>query len=218
MFNINYPNGGRIMIEKILFFHDWLLVFILPITLITICSILLIKNIKYINRNLLDSQVIELLWTIGPLVILGLIGLPSLKLLYLIDEIYESRRTIKTMGRQWYWQYDYPDIPSYDSFMIQENYRNLEVDHRLVTPSNTNVQMLISAADVLHSWTLPTMAVKADAVPGRVNKLSLKPRRPGVYYGQCSEICGRNHRFMPISMERYAFNQRFTLKVRLVKG
>lgn len=214
MFNISYQNGGRSIIERILLFHDWLIIFVLSISLITVVSIWIIKESKLLNRNLLDSQVVEITWTIGPILILAAIGLPSLKLLYLFDSIESTRLTVKVLGRQWYWQYDYPDVPSYDSYLVGRLYRNLDVDHRLVAPSNTNVQLLITAADVLHSWTIPTMAVKADAVPGRVNKLNLNPKRPGVYYGQCREICGRNHRFIPISIESYKFNQSFTLKVK----
>lgn len=218
MLNINYQNGARGMIERILTFHDWMLVFVFSISLFTLRSIRMVKRDSYHNRNFLDSQKLETIWTIGPLTILVLIGLPSLKLLYLSDGIELTTITVKALGHQWYWQYDYPDMPAFNSYLVHRDYRNLEVDNRLVTLSNTNVLFLITAADVLHSWTLPTLAVKADAVPGRVNKLNLISDRPGVYYGQCSEICGRNHRFMPISIESFVFNLRFTLKVILNKG
>jgi len=137
------------------------------------------------------------------------LALPSLRLLYLLDEINDSALTLKVVGHQWYWSYEYSDFldVDYDSYIIpfddlsSGDYRLLEVDHRTVVPFSVDVRVLVSAADVLHSWTVPSLGVKADAVPGRLNQLSFFCSRSGVFYGQCSEICGANHSFIPIVVE-----------------
>ena len=120
-----------------------------------------------------------------------------------MDEAAIGNLTVKALGHQWYWHYEYPGSSSFDSYLNVRPYRLLDSENRLSIPILQGAQMLITAADVLHSWTIPSMGIKADAVPGRVNKLSLRRKRVGVHYGQCSEICGRNHRFMPIAMETY---------------
>jgi len=187
--------------ELILVFHDWLILFLFPIIVGTLCSIFIVRGSTYLQRSYKDSQVVELLWTVFPSLVLIAIGIPSLRLLYLVDETGRTGITVKALGHQWYWEYDYPEYPTIDSYLIKREYRLLDTDNRLFLPLGQVVQMLVSSADVLHSWTLPTISVKGDAIPGRVNKLSLELKRSGVYFGQCSEICGRNHRFIPISME-----------------
>lgn len=160
------------------------------------------------------GTLIEIIWTITPAIILLIIAVPSFSLLYAMDEIISPAITIKTLGHQWYWSYEYSDyinenkeFINYDSYMIPEedlelgSFRLLEVDNRMVIPINTHVRMIISAADVLHSWAIPSLGVKCDAIPGRLNQTSLFVKREGVYYGQCSEICGVNHGFMPIVVE-----------------
>jgi len=162
-----------------------------------------------IDQYMYESQELELFWTIVPSFILIFIGLPSIRLLYLLDEVYNPAITIKTIGHQWYWSYEYSDFKSleFDSYIIPSAelnsrlYRLIDVDNRIITPFNAQVRLLITAADVLHSWTIPSIGVKADAVPGRLNQINFYSNRPGVYYGQCSEICGANHRFIPIVME-----------------
>jgi cytochrome c oxidase subunit 2 len=132
-----------------------------------------------------------------------------LRLLYLIDETTEPRITLKTVGHQWYWSYEYSDFSEieFDSYMVPTNslessdFRLLEVDNRVVLPYLTQIRVLVTAADVLHSWTIPSLGIKADAVPGRLNQLNVFFNRPGIFYGQCSEICGANHSFMPIRVE-----------------
>lgn len=128
---------------------------------------------------------------------------PSLRLLYLTDERRYYRATLKVVGHQWYWSYEYDarDI-RFDSYIVEGPLRLLEVDNRVVLPAHLPIRALITAADVLHCWTLPVLGVKADAVPGRLNNIALFLDRCGVYYGQCSEICGSNHSFMPIRLER----------------
>jgi cytochrome c oxidase subunit 2 len=160
------------------------------------------------NRFLLDGQFIEIIWTVVPALILLVIALPSLRLLYLIDEVAEPSLTLKAVGHQWYWSYEYSDFTNieFDSYMLPESelrggIRLLEVDNRVVLPYLSRVRILIRAADVLHSWTIPRLGVKADAIPGRLNQLNLVFNRPGIFYGQCSEICGANHSFIPIRVE-----------------
>lgn len=177
--------------------------------------ILIIVIGRHINQNLLEMQIVEWVWTIIPAILLLQIALPSLLLLYILDETVDSSLTLKTIGHQWYWSYEYRDFWSlardkgleFDAYMIpsseiESNYfRLLDVDNRTVVPVQTQIRILISSADVLHCWAVPSFGVKADAVPGRLNQVKFISQRPGLYYGQCSEICGANHRFIPIIIE-----------------
>nr|QJH88487.1 Cox2 [Pterocladiophila hemisphaerica] len=164
--------------------------------------------------NTAHGTIIEIIWTITPAIILLFIAVPSFSLLYAMDEIISPAITIKTLGHQWYWSYEYSDYLnvlneciSYDSYIIPEEdlkkgqFRLLEVDNRMVVPINTHIRLIVSAADVLHSWAVPSLGIKCDAIPGRLNQTSIFIKREGVYYGQCSEICGINHGFMPIVVE-----------------
>lgn len=163
-----------------------------------------------------ESLILEIVWTIIPSVILLSIAIPSFALLYSIDEIIDPVLTIKVIGYQWYWEYEYPDFNQnqlvFQSYMINESdlaegeLRLLEVDNRLVIPTNMHIRILVTANDVLHSWAVPSLGVKMDAVPGRLNQISLFCKKTGIYYGQCSEICGVNHGFMPIVVESIPFN------------
>jgi cytochrome c oxidase subunit 2 len=164
---------------------------------------------------MVHGTTMEIIWTIFPSLILMLIAIPSFALLYSMDEIVDPAITIKAIGHQWYWTYEYSDYNSYykqqsltfDSYMIPEDdlelgqLRLLEVDNRVVVPAKTHLRLIITSADVLHSWAVPSLGVKCDAVPGRLNQTSIFIEREGVYYGQCSEICGTNHAFMPIVVE-----------------
>nr|YP_009316517.1 cytochrome c oxidase subunit 2 [Kappaphycus alvarezii]AOV83600.1 cytochrome c oxidase subunit 2 [Kappaphycus alvarezii] len=160
------------------------------------------------------GTLIEIIWTVTPAVILLIIAVPSFSLLYAMDEIISPAITIKTLGHQWYWSYEYSDyanedgeIINFDSYMVPEEdlekgqLRLLEVDNRMVVPINTHIRIIVTGADVLHSWAIPSLGVKCDAIPGRLNQASLFIKREGIYYGQCSEICGINHGFMPIVVE-----------------
>jgi len=204
-----FQNRASPLIEQLIFFHDHaLLILILITTLVGYFMLSLIVN-SYINRFLLDGQIIEIIWTVLPAVILVILALPSLRLLYLIDETTEPRLTLKTVGHQWYWSYEYSDFNNieFDSYIIPSNslnegdFRLLEVDNRVILPFITHIRFLVRAADVIHSWTVPALGVKADAIPGRLNQLNILINRPGIFYGQCSEICGANHSFIPIRVE-----------------
>jgi len=203
------------IIEELIFLHDFInliLIFIISFVRYIIISILFNK---FININLLERQIIECIWTIIPAIILIQIAIPSLLLLYILDESIDSSLTIKVLGHQWYWSYEYTDFWSirknsqieFDSYIIPSNdidsiiFRLLDVDNRTVIPYNVHIRMLISSADVLHAWTVPSLGVKADAIPGRLNQVKFIGQRPGIFFGQCSEICGANHSFMPIVIE-----------------
>nr|YP_001718389.1 cytochrome c oxidase subunit II [Loxocorone allax]BAG12574.1 cytochrome oxidase subunit II [Loxocorone allax] len=206
---LNFQDSASPLMEQLIYFHDHAMLVVMMITtLVGYAMITLMKN-KFLCRTLLESQQIEVIWTILPAIVLIFLALPSLRLLYLLDEVSNPLITFKAVGHQWYWSYEYSDFLNleFDSYMIPEDellkgdYRLLEVDHRAVVPMGCNVRALITSADVLHSWTVPSLGVKIDAVPGRLNQLSFLINRPGVFYGQCSEICGANHSFMPIVLE-----------------
>ena len=206
---IGFQNRASPLIEQLIFFHDHALLILILITTLVGYFILSLVTNKFVNRYLLDGQIIEIIWTVLPAVILIILALPSLRLLYLIDETTEPRITLKTVGHQWYWSYEYSDFKDieFDSYMMPSNelekgqFRLLEVDNRVILPYLTQVRLLVTAGDVIHSWTIPSLGIKADAVPGRLNQLNVFFNRPGVFYGQCSEICGPNHSFIPITVE-----------------
>lgn len=191
-----------------------MLVIIIVLTFVSYALISLLLN-KYTCRNIYEAQAVEAVWTILPAFILLFLALPSLQLLYLTDEIVEPGVTIKAIGHQWYWRYEYTDFCDieFDSYIIntvdleEGQFRLLEVDNRIVLPINIEIRLLVSAADVIHSWTVPALGVKADAIPGRLNQIRFIIQRPGVFYGQCSEICGANHRFIPIAVESVNTNR-----------
>jgi len=206
---IGFQNRASPLMEQLIFFHDHALLIVILITTLVGYFIMSLVTNKLVNRYLLDGQIIEIIWTVLPAVILIILALPSLRLLYLIDETTEPSITLKTVGHQWYWSYEYSDFNEieFDSYITPTNdlidgqFRLLEVDNRVILPYLTQVRLLVTAADVIHSWTVPSLGIKADAVPGRLNQLNVFFNRPGVFYGQCSEICGANHRFMPIRVE-----------------
>nr|QPL15860.1 cytochrome c oxidase subunit II [Acanthephyra sp.] len=212
--SLGFQDSASPLMEQLIFFHDHtLLVLILITTLVGYMLASLFFN-TLTNRFLLDGQTIEIIWTVLPAIVLIFIALPSLRLLYLLDEVNSPSVTLKTIGHQWYWSYEYSDFlqVEFDSYMLPTNelsdagFRLLDVDNRTVLPMNTQIRVLISAADVIHSWTVPALGVKADAVPGRLNQVSFTINRPGLFFGQCSEICGANHSFMPIVIESTSIN------------
>nr|YP_009907505.1 cytochrome c oxidase subunit II [Alviniconcha boucheti]YP_010852744.1 cytochrome c oxidase subunit II [Alviniconcha marisindica]QLI54069.1 cytochrome oxidase subunit 2 [Alviniconcha boucheti]WGL39484.1 cytochrome c oxidase subunit II [Alviniconcha marisindica] len=204
-----FQDAASPLMEELIFFHDHaMLILVMVMSLVTYAAVSLILN-KYTCRSLVEGQEIETIWTIIPAVILVFLALPSLRLLYLLDEVGDCGLTVKTIGHQWYWSYEYSDFLNieFDSYMVPTDelnpgdFRLLDVDHRVVLPTQTDVRILVTSADVIHSWAIPSLGVKADAIPGRLNQLSFYVKYPGVFYGQCSEICGANHSFMPIVLE-----------------
>nr|AAA20567.1 cytochrome oxidase II [Lemur catta] len=206
---LGFQDAASPIMEELLYFHDHTLMIMFLISSLVLYIISLMLTTELMHTNTMDAQEVETVWTILPAAILILIALPSLRILYMMDEIATPSLTLKTMGHQWYWSYEYTDYEDlcFDSYMTPSSdlkpgeLRLLEVDNRVVLPTELAVRMLISSEDVLHSWTVPSLGVKTDAIPGRLNQATLMASRPGVYYGQCSEICGANHSFMPIVLE-----------------
>nr|YP_010329468.1 cytochrome c oxidase subunit II [Haemaphysalis colasbelcouri]UNO54003.1 cytochrome c oxidase subunit 2 [Haemaphysalis colasbelcouri] len=206
--SLSFPDSNSPIMEQMMFFHDHSMMIILIITIITIYMVINIILNSFTSRSLMEGQDIEIIWTIIPAMTLIFIALPSLHLLYLTDELFSSQISVKIIGHQWYWSYEYSDFnKEFDSFMIPEqemmknSFRLLDTDNNLIIPYNTSIKFLITSADVIHSWTVPSLGMKMDAVPGRLNQCFSFAKRPGLFFGQCSEICGANHSFMPISME-----------------
>nr|WES82285.1 cytochrome c oxidase subunit II [Zootermopsis angusticollis] len=206
---MNLQDSASPIMEQLIFFHDHTLM-IVTMILVSVLYLMTSMTInKNVNRYMLEGQTIELIWTIAPAVILVFITTPSLRLLYLMDEIHNPTMTIKTIGHQWYWSYEYSDFikVEFDSYMTpyeednKKMFRLLETDNHVTLPMNSFIRIIVTAADVLHSWTIPSLGIKADATPGRLNQSSFMINRPGLLYGQCSEICGANHSFMPIVIE-----------------
>lgn len=197
------------IMEELINFHDFTIIIITIITTLVGLNLLFICNYKITDQYLVQNQTTEILWTILPVFILLLIASPSLKALYLLDDPFSPNITIKATGHQWYWSYEYSDFPDleFTAYILPEvdllpQYnRLLETDNRVVLPLSTPIRVITTGGDVIHSWTVPALGVKADAIPGRLNQISFSINRPGIFYGQCSEICGTNHRFIPIKLE-----------------
>ena len=197
--------------ESIVFFHDNVM-FLIVLIVVLVSWIMLVSIFnRYYYRYLIEGTIIEILWTLIPAFVLVFVAFPSLQLLYSMDEIVDPSLTIKAIGHQWYWSYEYSDIDEegieFDSYMIPTidlesgDLRLLEVDNKVIIPVNTQIRVIVSGADVIHCFAVPSLGVKVDAIPGRLNQSSFLIKRPGFYYGQCSEICGSDHSFMPIVLE-----------------
>jgi cytochrome c oxidase subunit 2 len=200
--------------DRLSAFHDELLIII---TLITVFVLgLLVYVIWRFNqqRNPVPSRtshntVIEMLWTVVPVLILVIIAIPSFKLMYYMDRVPNPEMTIKVTGHQWYWSYEYPDQSglAFDSNIIPDDQlkpgqkRLLDVDNPLVVPEDTIIRVLVTGTDVIHSWFVPSFGVQEYAIVGRLNESWMKIEHAGTYYGQCNQICGVNHAFMPIKVE-----------------
>jgi len=200
--------------EQLTDFHNLLLVVITAITLLVLALLVYVMvrfNAKA-NPNptrTSHNTILEVAWTVLPVVILVVIAVPSFKVLYFMDKTENADMTLKVVGHQWYWEYQYPDHEglTFSSYMVPDEdiqpgqHRLLEVDNRIVLPVDSNIRIIITAGDVLHSWAMPALGIKKDAIPGRLNETWARIDREGVYYGQCSEICGTNHGYMPIAIE-----------------
>nr|YP_009236465.1 cytochrome c oxidase subunit II [Scolopsis vosmeri]AMH85776.1 cytochrome c oxidase subunit II [Scolopsis vosmeri] len=206
---LGFQDAASPVMEELLHFHDHAMMIVFLISVLVLYIIVAMISTKLTDKYILDSQEIEIIWTVLPAITLIMIALPSLRILYLMDEINNPHLTIKAIGHQWYWSYEYTDYSDlgFDSYMLPTQdltpgqFRLLEADHRMVIPVESPIRILVTAEDVLHSWAVPALGVKMDAVPGRLNQATFIASRPGVYYGQCSEICGANHSFMPIVVE-----------------
>lgn len=208
----SFQDANSPIIEELIFFHDFVMLILVYIISVVGIKLVKVNYNKLININLIEGQVLECIWTIIPALILIQIAIPSLLLLYILEESYKCSLTLKITGHQWYWRYEYSNfwnlnsIPlEFDSYLISnilnKNFRLLEVDNRIILPFKISTQFLVTAADVLHCWTIPSLGIKVDAIPGRLNQLKFISYHPGLLYGQCSEICGTNHSFIPIVIE-----------------
>ena len=208
---LSFQNPATDLMGSVVGLHN---VILIVMSLITVFVLFLLFYVSFrfsAKRNPIPSTrthntVVEVLWTAIPIVILVVLAIPSFKLLYQQEKSENYDMTVKVIGHQWYWEYEYPDHGDFyfESYMIQDedlkegDLRLLTVDNPLVIPANKNVQILITAGDVLHSWAVPSMGLKTDAVPGRLNETWVNVKEPGIYRGQCSEICGSGHGFMPV--------------------
>ena len=214
---LGFQDPASPVMEEIISFHHYVMVYLVFIAfgvtyVMAETTRVFSKGKKFISHKyLIHGTFIEIIWTITPAVILVLIAFPSFKLIYLIDEVIDAAITIKVVGHQWYWSYEYSDYADqdgqsieFDAYMIptadleEGDLRLLEVDNQLVVPVDTHIRCILTAADVIHCWAVPSLGVKLDCIPGRLNQTSFLANREGIFYGQCSEICGANHAFMPI--------------------
>nr|AZL93132.1 cytochrome c oxidase subunit 2 [Brachymeria sp. ZJUH_2016006] len=204
-----FQDANSSIMENLIDFHNHVMMIIMVIMMLVMYFMIFNFKNYLINQNLLSGHMIEIIWTLIPMLFLMIIAFPSLKILYMMDEIFIPCISVKIIGHQWYWSYEYNDLMNieFDSFMNSMNFRLLEVDNRMIIPYNFQIRMLISSMDVIHSFTIQSMGIKVDAIPGRLNQISLNIIRPGIYYGQCSEICGVNHSFMPIVIEVIDFKK-----------
>lgn len=202
------------VMERIVNFHDALLVVISVIVAFVLALLLYVIFRFNEKRNPTPSRtahntLIEVLWTALPVIILIGITIPSIRLIWYADRTQDADMTIKAIGHQWYWSYEYPDNGNFtfDALLVPDSdlqpgqLRLLETDNRIVLPIDTNIRLLVTATDVIHSWAIPAFGVKLDTVPGRVNETWMRITREGTYYGQCSELCGIGHGYMPIAVE-----------------
>ena len=216
------PDPASSIMEGLLTFNNHLLFVI--ITIIILIGWFLANTIKDFNNffnssteSFFHNSLLEIVWTSTPAIILWSLASPSFSLLYSMDEISDPSLTLKVLGHQWYWSYEISDFNTclkkfnslkFTSYMLAKDelrdggrkgfFRILETGKRIIVPTNTHIRLLVTATDVLHSWTIPSLGLKVDACPGRLNQLNVFIKRLGVFFGQCSEICGTNHGFMPI--------------------
>ncbi len=219
-YQLGFQDSASPVMEGIINFHNYVMIYItfIIIGVYWVLSAIIVEYGKHkrviSHKFLTHGTTIEIIWTITPAIVLVLIAFPSFKLIYLMDEVIDPAITIKVIGHQWYWSYEYSDYADqdgtsieFDSYMVPTQdleagqFRLLEVDNKILVPVNTHVRVIVTAADVIHSWCVPSLGVKIDAIPGRLNQTGFLANREGIFYGQCSEICGANHAFMPIVVE-----------------
>lgn len=207
----NFQDGISPIAEYLVKFHDFtILILTLILTFVSLVIFFILKK-NYINKNLAAHHLLEFIWTLLPIIVLVTIAIPSLTLLFIMEDSSEAFVRIKAIGYQWYWTYENfsseQQREPFERYIIPEKrgtqdlFRLLDTTNSLLAPVNIPTRILITSGDVLHSWTVPALGVKADACPGRLNEVIILPLRTGTFFGQCSEICGRNHRFIPIEVK-----------------
>jgi len=210
---LGFQQSASPVMDGIVSFHDFLLYIITAITVFVLVLLLIIIVRFNARANPVPSKTthntfIEIIWTVVPVVILLFIFVPSIRLLFTQLSVPPADVTVKATGKQWFWSYSYPDAGDFefDSLMLSDKERKpgqprlLAVDNEMVVPVNKNVRILTTGADVIHAFTVPSFGIKIDSIPGRINETWFKATREGIYYGQCSELCGKDHAFMPIAV------------------
>jgi cytochrome c oxidase subunit II len=226
---VYFQDSASPQMEGLVELHDSIM-FYLVLILFTVGWIMFSTVINFIHskteishKYLNHGTTIELIWTITPAVVLILIAFPSFRLLYLMDEVIDPSMSIIAEGHQWYWSYQYSDfldssdeLIEFDSYIVPDSdleeggLRMLEVDNRVIVPESTNIRFIVTSGDVIHSYACPSLGIKCDAYPGRLNQFSTYINREGVFYGQCSEICGILHSSMPIVIESVSLSNFLT--------
>lgn len=214
LWGVGMQEAATPVMSEIRNFHDLLLLIIFGIGIFVFCLVGYVLFRFRASRNSSPSQkshntILEIIWTLVPIIILVIIAFPSFRLLYFMDKIEDADFTVKVIGHQWYWSYEYPDHSNigFDSMMIEDKDlkpgqpRLLAVDNPLVLPVGKTIKILATSDDVIHSWAVPSFGIKKDTVPGRINETWVRIEMPGTYYGQCSELCGPRHAFMPIAVK-----------------
>ncbi len=209
-----FPEAVSPVMKQIVDFHDFVFAIIVMISLFVVCLLAFVIVRFNATKNpepstTTHSTTLEIAWTVIPIIILVVIAIPSFKILYYQDRTEDAEMTFKAIGNQWYWTYVYPDYDDmeFDAIYLTDDEleegqpRLLSTDETVVLPTNTNIRFLTTATDVIHAWTLPNIGMKMDAVPGRINETWFRIEEEGMYYGQCSELCGTNHGFMPIMVK-----------------
>ena len=212
---LSFQEPATDLMSDIISFHSYILMPIITGISILVLSLLLYIAFRFNSSrnhtasNTTHNTVVEILWTVIPVILLIIIAIPSFRLLYVSETIPKADLTIKAIGNQWYWSYEYPDYGDivFDANMLNDDelsdpkLRLLETDTQIVVPVNKVVKLQITSNDVLHAWTIPAFGVKMDAVPGKLNETWFKANKKGIFYGQCSELCGPKHAFMPINVK-----------------
>jgi cytochrome c oxidase subunit 2 len=205
-----FQDSNRLNILKLTFYHDKAIMVLIGISLLVAGRMALFLSASSFRSEYMEHQLLEFVWTVLPAFILLAMAFPSMKALYYLDEVIKSVFSVKIIGHQWYWSYEYPFITkntTYDRFIKQTSdlergeFRLLDTSTSILLFNKVMTQLIVTSADVLHCWTVPVLGVKIDAVPGRISQAACFPIYRGVFYGQCSEICGVNHSFMPIKLE-----------------
>ena len=205
-----FQSPASYIIELVSLMHDYVSLFLVRILVMVLMNLSYLIFIKNFNLTFFENHQLETVWTLLPFFLLIFIVIPSLSSLYMLDTCLFCGMTIRIIGHQWYWSYFYKDLKDFffDSYIVRRDeslIRLLDVDNRVLVPTFMPVRFLVSSSDVLHSWTVPSFGVKIDAVPGRINQFCFSSKRSGVFFGQCSEICGANHSFIPIVIESVPF-------------
>ena len=208
--NLNFQNPNSINIIKINIFYNFILIILINIIFILILIIKFNLKNKFNNKLILQNQKLEIIWTIIPILIVIIIRIISINLLFSNNEIKNNILNIKTLGNQWFWNYEYPIFnKNFNSYLILNNNFNfyiLETDNNIIIPFNYQIILIFSSLDVIHSWTLPSINIKIDCIPNQLNRINFICIKPSTIYGQCSEICGIYHSFIPIKIESIKLN------------